>query len=117
MVLCGDLVQKKGYKHTYTNFGGKAPDPHKRLGTETYKKYMEELSALEPQGFPMETKELPAAPTAEEIEKDPTLSVYTYLRQECLRCHTGGKGRERRGDYRGIGCASCHVPYSNAGTV
>ena len=56
---------------------------------------MEELSALEPQGFRMETKELPAAPTAEEIEKDPTLSVYTYLRQECLRCHTGGKGRER----------------------
>jgi len=106
---------KEGYKHTYTNFGGKAPDPHKRLGTETYAKYMEELSALEPQGFPMETKELPAAPTAEEIEKDPTLSVYTYLRQECLRCHTGGKGRKRRGDYRGVGCASCHVPYSNAG--
>ncbi len=106
---------KEGYKHTYTNFGGKSPDPHKRLGTETYKKYMDELAALEPQGFPKETKELPPAPTAEEIEKDPSLSVYTYLRQECLRCHTGGKGRERRGDYRGIGCASCHVPYSNAG--
>lgn len=106
---------KEGYKHTYTNFGGKSPDPHKRLGTETYQKYMDELSALEPQGFPMETKELPVAPTAEEVEKDPTLSVYTYLRQECLRCHTGGKGRKRRGDYRGVGCASCHVPYSNAG--
>ncbi len=106
---------KEGYKHTYTNFGGKSPDPHERLGTKTYQKYMDELSALEPQGFLNETKELPAAPTAEEVEKDPTLSAYTYLRQECLRCHTGGKGREERGDYRGIGCASCHVPYSNEG--
>lgn len=82
---------KEGYKHTYTNFGGEAPDPHKRLGTESYKKYMHELSALEPQGFLMETKELPAAPSAAEIEKDPTLSVYTYLRQECLRCHSSFK--------------------------
>ncbi len=106
---------KDGYQHTYTNFGGKNPDPHKRLGTDTYKKYMQELAELEPQGFLSQTKELPAAPTAEEVEKDPSLSVYTYLRQECLRCHTGGKGRKRRGDYRGLGCASCHIPYSNAG--
>lgn len=106
---------KKGYKHTYTDFGGKNVDPHRRLGTETYRKYMEALSKKEPQGFPKITKELPPAPTAEEIEKDPSLSVYTYLRQECLRCHTGGKGRKRRGDYRGIGCAACHIPYSNAG--
>ncbi len=106
---------KEGYKHTYTNFGGKSPDPHERLGTKKYQKYMDELAALEPQGFLKETKALPAAPTAEEVEKDPTLSVYTYLRQECLRCHTGGKGREKRGDFRGIGCASCHVPYSNEG--
>ncbi|OQX49958.1 MAG: cytochrome C [Epsilonproteobacteria bacterium 4484_20] len=106
---------KDGYEHSFTNFGGRSPDPHKRLGTQKYRKYMEKLAKLEPQGFPKETKELPPAPTAEEVEKDPSLSVYTYLRQECLRCHTGGKGRKRRGDYRGIGCASCHVPYSNAG--
>ncbi len=58
---------------------------------------------------------IPEAPTADEVEKDPSLAVYTYLRQECLRCHTGGKGRSRRGDYRGVGCASCHIPYSNEG--
>ncbi len=106
---------KDGYKHTFTNFGGKSPAMHERLGTKTYRKYMEKLAKLEPQGFPVKTKPLPPAPTAEEVEKDPSLSVYTYLRQECLRCHTGGKGRYRRGDYRGIGCASCHVPYSNEG--
>ena len=106
---------KEGYNHIYTNFGGKSPDPHKRLGTQAYQKYMDKLATLEPQGFPKVTKELPSAPTAQEVEKDPSLSVYTYLRQECLRCHTGGKGRKRRGDYRGTGCASCHIPYSNAG--
>ena len=106
---------KEGYEHVYTDFGGTSPKADERLGTEAYRKYMEALAKWEPQGFQSETKELPPAPTAEEVEKDPTLSVYTYLRQECLRCHTGGKGRKRRGDYRGIGCASCHIPYSNAG--
>ena len=104
---------KEGYRHTYTNFGTK--NLHKRIGTETYRKYMEKLSALEPQAFLEETKPLPPAPTAEEVENDPTLSVYTYLRQECLRCHTSGKGRYKRGDFRGLGCAACHIPYSNEG--
>jgi len=102
-----------GYNHTESNYNGK--NPHERLGTKTYQEYMEQLSKKEPQAFPKESKEIPAAPTADEVEKDPLLSVYTYLRQECLRCHTGGKGRSRRGDYRGMGCASCHIPYSNEG--
>ncbi len=106
----------EGYNHNVATYDTKNPeDPHKRLGTVAYKQYMSELSALEPQGFPSETTALPKAPTAEEIEKDPSLAVYTYLRQECLRCHTGSKGREKRGDFRGIGCASCHIPYSNSG--
>jgi len=107
---------KNGYKHDVGNYATKNPDdPHKRLGTEKYKAYMNKLSLMEPQAFPSEMKELPAAPTAEEVQKDPSLAVYTYLRQECLRCHTGSKGRQKRGDYRGIGCASCHIPYSNEG--
>ena len=104
---------KEGYNHTYANFDIK--NIHKRIGTEAYRKYMQTLSQKEPQGFPKKQIQLPPAPTAEEVEQDPTLSVYTYLRQECLRCHTGGKGRYRRGDYRGIGCAACHIPYSNEG--
>ena len=107
---------KNGYKHDVGTYKTKNPkDPHKRLGTDKYRKYMSKLSLMEPQAFPKEMKELPAAPTAEEVEKDPSLAVYTYLRQECLRCHTGSKGRQKRGDYRGIGCASCHIPYSNEG--
>ena len=107
---------KEGYEHTAGTYATKNPsDPHARLGTKTYREYMQKLAKLEPQGFPEEMHELEKAPTAEEVEKDPSLAVYTYLRQECLRCHTGSKGRYKRGDYRGIGCASCHIPYSNEG--
>ncbi len=107
---------KEGYTHVNGNYKTKNPqDIHARLGTKKYQQYMQKLSMMEPQAFPKEMKQLPPAPTAEEVEKDPSLAVYTYLRQECLRCHTGSKGRSRRGDYRGIGCSSCHVPYSNAG--
>ncbi len=102
-----------GYNHWESNYD--ANNTHERLGTKTYQEYMKELSKKESQAFPKHSTKLPKAPTADEIEKDPLLSVYTYLRQECLRCHTGGKGRSRRGDYRGMGCATCHIPYSNEG--
>ena len=107
---------KEGYNHINGNYDTANPkDPNARLGTDVYKKYMQKLATLEPQAFPKKMQELPAAPTVEEVHKDPSLAVFTYLRQECLRCHTGSKGRYKRGDYRGIGCASCHVPYSNEG--
>ncbi|HIC10097.1 MAG TPA: cytochrome C [Campylobacterales bacterium] len=107
-----------GYKHNIGNYHHtENMDIHKKLGSEKYIKYMEELKKLEPQVFPKEMKDLPEAPTADEVEKNPQLAVYTYLRQECLRCHTGMKGDSRKsfGDYRGLGCASCHIPYSNSG--
>ncbi|EDZ61937.1 hypothetical protein SMGD1_0824 [Sulfurimonas gotlandica GD1] len=107
---------KEGYQHSAGTYDTKNPDnPDKRLGTDVYKKYMQKLATMEPQAFPEEMHELPDAPTVEEVHKDPSLAVFTYLRQECLRCHTGSKGRQKRGDYRGIGCASCHIPYSNEG--
>ncbi len=105
----------EGYRHDVGNYTTKNPDPHKRLGTEIYRKYMQKLSELNPQVFPKSMKELPPAPTPDEVAKNPKLAAYTYLRQECLRCHTGSKGRQKRGDYRGMGCSSCHIPYSNDG--
>ena len=105
-----------GYKHDIGNYATHNPsDPHSRLGTKAYQEYMHKLSKLEPQAFPKKMKELPPAPTAKQVQRDPKLAAYTYLRQECLRCHTGAKGRKKWGDYRGIGCASCHIPYSNSG--
>ncbi len=106
----------EGYNHYIGNYVTKNPgDPHARLGNDAYKKYMEALKDKNPQVYPLKMKKLPEAPTAEEVEKNPQLAAYTYLRQECLRCHTGSKGRSKRGDFRGIGCSSCHIPYSNNG--
>jgi hypothetical protein len=39
-----------------------------------------------------------------------------YLRNQCLRCHLWSDGHQRDGDYRGSGCAACHMVYSDAGT-
>ena len=109
----GALEQRE---HSIANYSSKNPsDPHERLGTQAYRAYMEKLEKLEPQAFPKKLTTLPAAPTADEVQKDPQKAVFTYLRQECLRCHTGSKGRSKQGDYRGSGCASCHIPYSNSG--
>jgi len=105
----------EGYKHEIGNYKVKENAIHKELGSETYRKYMEELKKKEPQVFTKEMKPLPPAPTPKEVEKNPQLAAYTYLRQECLRCHTGVKGRQKRGDYRGMGCSACHIPYSNEG--
>ena len=106
----------EGYRHNQANYVAANPeDPHERLGTAVYQKYMQRLRNLNPQVYPVKNKVLPPAPTAEQVAKNPKLSAYTYLREECLRCHTGSKGRQKRGDYRGIGCSSCHIPYSNDG--
>ena len=105
----------QGYQHNVANFAVQEVEAHKRLGTETYKKYMEQLKQAEPHIYPGKMEALPDAPTPEAVNENPQLSVYTYLRQECQRCHTGVKGSHSDGDFRGMGCASCHVPYSNKG--
>ncbi|MHC4267412.1 MAG: hypothetical protein ACYSWS_05915 [Planctomycetota bacterium] len=38
----------------------------------------------------------------------------TY-RKQCARCHVWGEGRNKRGDLRASGCASCHILYGNDG--
>jgi len=106
---------KQGYNHDVANIAVEEVAVHERLGSEVYKNYMEEIKKTEPQVFPGKMKELPPAPSPEEIEKDPSLAVYTYLRAECQRCHIGVKGSKSDGDYRGTGCGSCHIPYSNRG--
>jgi len=105
----------EGYQHKYGNYNVSAVDIHKAQGTEVYKKYVEALHKAEPQVFPKKMIQVPKAPTPEEVEKNPQLAAYTLVRVECLRCHTGVKGRKKRGDYRGMGCSSCHIPYSNEG--
>ncbi len=107
------------YQHRYANYAAKNPgDPAMRLGSDAYRNYMRKKSAAHPDLFVQAHEPIPEAlgPTElGKLESDPGAAVYTYLRAECQRCHLGVKGRARRGDFRGMGCGACHIPYSNNG--
>ncbi|MCB9554589.1 MAG: cytochrome C [Deltaproteobacteria bacterium] len=84
------------------------------VGTSAYKRYMMALISLYPKQFPRRLEALPS-PSVEEVEGDPGKAGFVYQRQRCQRCHVGVRGRHTRGDYRGMGCSSCHIVYSNEG--
>lgn len=84
------------------------------FGTESYAAYMQAMIEKFPGQFPASLEAMPD-PTAEEIAANPALAALTYQRTDCQRCHLGVPGRSKRGDWRGMGCSACHVPYSNAG--
>ncbi|MCH2108713.1 MAG: cytochrome C [Polyangiaceae bacterium] len=109
----------EGYEHRWGNYDYTNPeDPQARLGSEAYQHYMSEKSAAHPQLYVNSHETLPAAPQGDalaQISEHPEQAAFTYLRAECQRCHLGVKGRKKRGDFRGMGCSACHVPYSNEG--
>ena len=117
--VCWAFGSMTGYEHLYGNYAVENPkDKSTRLGTDVYKTYMEWLTKKEPQVFVQKHDPLPDALKKDELHKlneHPELAAYTYIRQECQRCHHAVKGRKERGDYRGMGCSSCHIPYSNEG--
>jgi hypothetical protein len=51
----------------------------------------------------------------DEVAQHPELAAFTYMRNQCQRCHHAVKGRQTRADYRGMGCSSCHMPYGAEG--
>jgi len=103
-----------GYEHKWANYDVENLD--KRLGTDAYRTYMDRLTSLQPQVFVQKHERLPDAPTdLSELADHPELAAFTYLRNQCLRCHHKVKGRQVRGDYRGMGCSGCHIPYGNEG--
>ncbi|MBW2585190.1 MAG: hypothetical protein JRE36_16960, partial [Deltaproteobacteria bacterium] len=79
-----------------------------------YKQYNLKLMQQFPNNFPEKLEKLPEV-NLETIKTNPAQAVYTYIRNECQRCHLGVRGRDKRGDMRGMGCAACHIPYSNEG--
>lgn len=88
--------------------------PEPSVGTDAYKAYMTAYVERHPDQMPEQMKQVPEV-DVNEIPRHPNLAGITYSRQQCQRCHVGVNGREKRGDYRGAGCSSCHVPYSNEG--
>ena len=106
---------QKDHKVVWGNYDLKDDDgPEPSIGTDAYKEYMKAYVAAHPDQMPSEMKQVPQV-DVNEVSKHPNLAGITYSRQQCQRCHVGVTGREKRGDYRGAGCSSCHVPYSNEG--
>ncbi len=109
----------EGYEHGWANYDANNPeDPHARLGTDAYRAYMVAKTEAHPNVFVDAMTAMPEAPGDAELSAlagDPREAVFTYIRTECQRCHLGVKGRQRRGDYRGMGCGACHLPYGNEG--
>jgi hypothetical protein len=104
-----------GYDTKYGNYDIDDPDgPVPVFGTEEYKQYTQDLMKRFPNNFPSKLEQLPQA-NLDTIKEHPEQAVYTYIRSECQRCHVGISGRDKRGDMRGMGCAACHIPYSNEG--
>jgi len=104
-----------GYEKRYGNYDVDDPDgPVPVFGTEAYKKFNAWIRKQFPQNFPEKLERLPDV-DLDTIKENPAQAVYTYIRTECQRCHLGVRGRDKRGDMRGMGCAACHIPYSNEG--
>jgi len=104
-----------GYAKKYGNYDVTDPDGSKPVfGTDAYKAYTQALMKKYPENFPTELRQVPKTDVDMLAEK-PWTAIYTYLRTDCQRCHVGVKGRDRRGDFRGMGCSACHIPYNNAG--
>ena len=90
-------------------------------GTKAYKDYMVKMIDKYPDQFPTELKQLPLPPVGPEDFKGASedkiayMANVTYQRSDCQRCHIGVRGRKGRGDWRGMGCSACHIPYGNEG--
>ncbi len=84
------------------------------VGTEDYKNYMASFIKQFPDHFPVELFQVSDV-DVDDIPDHPNRAGITYSRQQCQRCHVGVSGSQRRGDFRGTGCSSCHVPYSLEG--
>lgn len=109
------LDEVKDFKVPWGNYDIEDQDGSTPYGTTPeYAEYMTNMVKMYPKQYPKSLKKLPS-PTVEEIEKDPKLAGITYQRHDCQRCHIGVRGRDKRGDYRGMGCSACHILYSNDG--
>jgi hypothetical protein len=90
-------------------------------GTDTYKDYMVSMIDKYPDQFPTELKQLPLPPegpqdfAGKSEQEVGYMASITYQRSDCQRCHIGVRGRKGRGDWRGMGCSACHMPYGQEG--
>jgi hypothetical protein len=111
----GAAEPDQGYRVKWGNYSVKDRDGTIPVGqAKAYETYMAQLRSDFPDLFPDQLIQL-KQPTMDEIKINPALAAFTYQRQECQRCHIGVKGIQRPGDFRGMGCSACHMPYGKDG--
>lgn len=104
-----------GYEKRYGNYDVVDPDHREPVfGTKAYRKYTKAIVDAFPKNFPSRLMQVPKT-DPDTLKEKPWEAIYTYLRSDCQRCHLGVKGAARRGDFRGMGCAACHIAYNNVG--
>ncbi len=109
------LQDKYKYKAHWGNYDVRDEDGlTPAVGTKAYKAYMTDFAKNHPDQILERLSQVPEV-DVNRISKNPKLAGMTYSRQQCQRCHVGVSGSQRRGDFRGGGCSSCHVPYSVEG--
>ncbi len=109
------IKEAADFNNPYGNYDAEDIDSQVPIvGTEEYRAYMKDQIAMYPKQYPKSLQQMPN-PTVDEVKADPKLAAMTYQRTDCNRCHIGVRGREKRGDYRGMGCSACHILYSNDG--
>lgn len=109
------IKEVQDYNVPWGNYDVKDTDgPIPIVGTQQYKDLMVQRQKDYPKQHPTKLDQIPLY-SVDEIEKDPKLAAFTYQRHQCQRCHVAVRGREERGDYRGMGCSACHILYSNEG--
>lgn len=114
--LSSNGVIEKG-KFPYADFNMDDPDGAiPTVGSEKYKEWIKKaietgyIKRLE------KVEEIPDFHKGVEVFGSEEKAGFADIhRKQCARCHIWGEGRGKRGDLRGSGCASCHVPYGNDG--
>ncbi len=107
---------EEAYRHRWANYDVETLAGDDVVGTDAYRAYMDELAGKEPLVFVHQMTQVPPAPDGgQDVLDDPSQAAFTYIRGECQRCHLGVQGKQRYGDFRGMGCSACHMPYGNAG--
>lgn len=99
----------------YSNFD--MDDPDGAVPSVGSREYKEWIGLAVDRGLITLLPEVKAIPTFEEgkaMGLAPAQAAFADMhRKQCARCHVWGEGRDKRGDHRAGGCASCHVLYTN----
>ncbi|UJF25219.1 hypothetical protein L0B52_03455 [Suttonella sp. R2A3] len=114
VITYGWGVNNDDYLHRYGNQDMQDSDgPTPIYGSPEYKAYVTEIVAQHADRIPSELKKIPQADMSS-LEEFPEQAAYSFLRN-CNACHLPGKGKPKKGHYRGLGCAGCHIPYGLEG--